>query len=199
MDNSEDRFKAAVRVCLIGNIMDFGNGIAIDSPEEFGALFDSLLTQGIDLDQSDKLRKLVESSETILYAFDNCGESQFDKILIREIRSMGKRVIGIVRGEPILNDVTQHDALRIGLDTELDRITSTGDFAIGFPMTIKNSELLDELNKADILIAKGMANYESLSDRDLGLPQAFLLRAKCEPVARSLNVPVGANVVWIKD
>ena len=86
MDNSEDRFKAAVRVCLIGNIMDFGNGIAIDSPDEFGAMFDSLLAQGIGSDQSDELKKLVEQSDTVLYAFDNCGESQFDKILIREIR-----------------------------------------------------------------------------------------------------------------
>lgn len=199
IDKSENRFEAAVKACLVGNIMDFGNGIAIDSPDEFGALFDSLLAQDIDLDQRDKLKNLVESSKTVLYAFDNCGESQFDKLLIREIRSMGKRVVGIVRGEPILNDVTYDDALRIGLDTELDRIISTGDFAVGFPMTIKNPELLEELGRAKILITKGMANYESLSGRDLGLPKAFLLRAKCEPVARSLNVPVGANVVWIED
>ena len=198
VDNSEDRFKAAVRVCLIGNIMDFGNGISIDSPEEFGAMFDSLLVQGIGSDQTDELKRLVEESETILYAFDNCGESQFDKILIREIRARGKRVVGVVRGEPILNDVTYTDAVRIGLDKELDRIVSTGDFAIGFPPTLRDGGLAEELNQAGVLITKGMANYESLSERDLGLPIAFLLRAKCEPVAASLNVPVGTNVVRIK-
>ncbi len=198
IDGSEDRFKAAVRVCLIGNIMDFGNGIAIDSPEEFGAVFDSLLAQGVGSDQSDELKRLVEKSDTVLYAFDNCGESQFDKLLIREIKSMGKRVVGIVRGAPILNDVAYEDALRIGLDRELDRIVSTGEFAVGFPMELHDSDLLEELDRADLLITKGMANYESLSGRDLGLPIAFLLRSKCEPVAASLDVPVGTNVVRIQ-
>ena len=198
VDNSEDRFKAAVRVCLIGNIMDFGNGIAIDSPDEFGAMFDSLLAQGIGSDQSDELKKLVEQSDTVLYAFDNCGESQFDKILIREIRSMGKRVVGVVRGKPILNDVAYEDAIRVGLDKELDRIVSTGEFAIGFPLVLSDEGLIEELGKAGLLITKGMANYESLSDSHLNVPIAFLLRAKCEPVATSLNVPVGTNVVCIK-
>ncbi len=199
VDGSDDRFRAAVRVCLIGNIMDFGNGIAIDSPDEFGAMFDSLLAQGIGSDQTDELRRLVEASETVLYAFDNCGESQFDKILIREIRAMGKRVVGVVRGEAILNDVTLEDALRIGMDRELDRIITTGEFAIGFPMEIRNPELLEELGRAGVLITKGMANYESLSGRDLGLPAVFLLRAKCEPVAVSLDVPVGTNVVRVNE
>ncbi len=198
VDGSEDRFKAAVRVCLIGNIMDFGSGIAIDSPDDFGAMFDSLLAQGIGSDQSEELRRLVEASETVLYAFDNCGESQFDKLLIREIRAMGKRVVGVVRGAPILNDVALEDALRIGMDRELDRIVSTGEFAIGFPMELRDPDLLEEIGRAGVLITKGMANYESLSGRDLGVPVVFLLRAKCAPVAASLDVPVGTNVVRVK-
>lgn len=199
VDSAEDRFSAAVRVCIIGNIMDFGSGIAIDSPDDFGKMFDDLLEQGIGFDQIEELRKLVESSDTVLYAFDNCGEDVFDKILIREIRSMGKRVVGVVRGKAILNDVTYEDAVRVGLDKELDRIVSTGDFAIGFPENIKDDGLNEELSKAGVLITKGMANYESLSDYALSVPVVFLLRAKCAPVARSIGVPVGTNVVKVKD
>ena len=198
IDASDDRLKAAVRVSLIGNIMDFGSGIAIDSPDEFGKMFDSLLEQGIGSDETDTLERLIDSSETVLYAFDNCGESQFDKLLIREIRSRGKRVVGIVRGKPILNDVSYDDALRIGMDKELDRIVSTGDFAIGFPEEILDKGLSEEMGRAGVLITKGMANYESLSDRKLAVPTVFLLRAKCVPVASSLNVPVGTNVVRVK-
>ena len=198
IDASDDRLKAAVRVSLIGNIMDFGSGIAIDSPDEFGKMFDSLLNQGIGSDETDTLERLIDSSETVLYAFDNCGESQFDKLLIREIRSRGKRVVGIVRGKPILNDVSYDDALRIGMDKELDRIVSTGGFAIGFPEEILDKGLSEEMGRAGVLITKGMANYESLSDRKLAVPTVFLLRAKCVPVASSLNVPVGTNVVRVK-
>ena len=198
IDASDDRLKAAVRVSLIGNIMDFGSGIAIDSPDEFGKMFDSLLNQGIGSDETYTLERLIDSSETVLYAFDNCGESQFDKLLIREIRSRGKRVVGIVRGKPILNDVSYDDALRIGMDKELDRIVSTGGFAIGFPEEILDKGLSEEMGRAGVLITKGMANYESLSDRKLAVPTVFLLRAKCVPVASSLNVPVGTNVVRVK-
>lgn len=198
IDGSEDRLHAAVRISLIGNIMDFGSGIAIDSPDEFGRMFEDLLNQGIEYDEFEMLEQLVSSSNTILYAFDNCGESQFDKLLIRELKSLGKRVVGVVRGKAILNDVTLDDALRIGLDRELDRIVSTGDFAIGFPPEVRDQGLQEELDRAGLLITKGMANYESLSEYEMPVPVAFLLRAKCVPVAASLDVPVGANVVRIK-
>jgi hypothetical protein len=75
IESSDNRLKAAVRVSLVGNIMDFGSGIAIDSPNEFGKMFDSLLDQGIGSDQTDMLEKLIDTSDTVLYAFDNCGES----------------------------------------------------------------------------------------------------------------------------
>ena len=196
--SSPDRFRAAVQVSIIGNIMDFGSGIAIDDPEEFGRMFDGLLAEGIGSDETDALRELVDASDTVLYAFDNCGEGLLDRFLIREIRAMGKRVVGVVRGKPVLNDVSMDDALRAGLDRELDRIVTTGDFAIGFPCEFTDPGFLEEYSRAGVMICKGMANYESLSDRALPVPTAFLLRAKCRPVAASLNVPVGTNTVRIK-
>ena len=198
IDSSEDRFAAAVRVSIVGNIMDFGMGIAIDSPDEFGRMFQSLLDQGVGSDQTEDLRRLVEGCETVLYAFDNCGEDQFDRLLIREIRAMGKRVVGVVRGAPILNDVSLDDALRIGMDRELDRIVSTGGFCVGFSEGLMKEDLKEEMGRAGVLIAKGMANYESLSDMAVPLPVAYLLRAKCLPVASSLDVPVGTNVVRVE-
>ncbi len=195
IDSSDDRFAAAVRVSIIGNIMDFGSGIAIDSPDRFGDMFQSLLDQGVGSDQTPELEKIVKASGTVLYAFDNCGEDQFDRLLMREIRSYGKRVVGVVRGAPILNDVTREDALRIGLDRDMDGILDTGGFCIGFSERLMPPELRKEMVSAGVMIAKGMANYESLSEIDLPCPVAHLLRAKCIPVASSLDVPVGTNVV----
>ena len=195
VEDSEDSFAAAIRVAVIGNIMDFGIGLAIERPEQFRERFQSLLDQGIGSDDTEKLREKLRSSKSILYFFDNCGESQFDKFLIREIQRMGVRVVGVVRGEAILNDVTMEDAKRIGLDKILDRTVSTGVFAIGADLSKAGADLKEELDKADLILAKGMANYESLSDQDAGIPKVFILRTKCEPVAKSLGVPADINVV----
>jgi uncharacterized protein with ATP-grasp and redox domains len=198
VDSSGDKFTAAVRVSIIGNVMDFGSGISIDDPDEFDGMFESLLEQGVGSDDTKELRRLVDSSETVLYLFDNCGESQFDKVLIRELKRLGKRVVGVVKGEPILNDVTSEDAKRIGLDKELDRMLTTNSFAIGINMREIDTELRDEIGRAGVAIAKGMANFESLSDEDIGIPITYLLRAKCIPVAGLLGVKVGTNVVRVQ-
>lgn len=198
IEGSEDPFATAVRASIIGNIMDFGAGIAIEDPDDFKGIFTELLEQGIECDDTDVLRGMIGRSLTVIYIFDNCGEAQFDKLLIRQIRKLGKRVVGVVRGEPILNDVAMEDALRIGLDKEVDALLTTGGFAIGIDMEMIGRDLRGELNKAGIIIAKGMANYESLSDEDIGIPVAYILKAKCLPVAGSLGTSLGANVVKVR-
>lgn len=197
VDSAEDRFSAAVRVAVIGNIMDFG--VSLSSPEEFRAVFKKLLDQGIGSDDTARMKELLTDSKSVLYFFDNCGESQFDKLLIREIQRMGVRVVGVVRGERILNDVTMEDAERIGLDKILDRTVSTGTFAVGAVLSKAKDDLKKELDRADMMICKGMANYESLSDQDAGMPKVFILRTKCGPVARSLGVPENINVVRVAE
>lgn len=197
--SSDDRFSAAVRVSIIGNVMDFGSGIALDDPDDFGKVFSDLLAQGIGSDQTAELRKCVDAADSVIYIFDNCGEDQFDRILIREIGDMGKRVIGVARGAPILNDVTVCDAKRIGLDADLDELMTTNAFAIGIDMDRIGDDLRKEMSGNAVIIAKGMANYESLSDERIPIPVAYLLRAKCIPVADSLGVSVGTNVVRVCD
>jgi hypothetical protein len=130
--------------------------------------------------------------------FDNCGESQLDKILIRFLRSRGKRVVGIVRGEPILNDVTEEDAIRSGLDGELDLLLTTGTFYVGIDWRDVPPDVMREIEGCDMIIAKGMGNYESLSDEELPVPIAHVLRTKCAPVADSMGIPLDQNVVYVR-
>ena len=196
VDDSKDKLRAAITVSLTGNIMDFGQSTSIDDPDMFAEMFDGLLAQGIGSDDIDDLKQCLKKPGDILFLFDNCGESQLDKILIRELKKTGKRVIGVVRGKPILNDVTIEDALRIGLDKELNEIIDTGTFAIGIPVDVPDI-LFNAISKSCLIIAKGMANYESLDKRKLDVPIAFMLRAKCVPVAESLNVEVGTNVLRV--
>lgn len=197
VERSDDPLRSAIVAAVVGNIMDFGGGSAISDPDEFMGVFDGMVAQGLGCDDTDVLRELLERVPGVVYMFDNCGESQLDKVLIRQLRRMGKRVVGVVRGAPILNDVTEEDALRIGLDREMDRLLTTGKFYVGIDWDDFPAELEEEIRGCGLIIAKGMANYEATSDRRLPVPMVHILRTKCRPVASSLGVPENINVVRV--
>ena len=199
ISSSDDRMRAAILVAVIGNIMDFGLDNAIDDPNEFRKEFRKLIDQGIGHDETGKVKELLSEARSIIYIFDNCGESQLDKLLIREIKKSGTRVVGVVRGRPILNDVTMEDAERISLDKEVDAIYTTSVFRVGVDLDALDDRLKNEIASADLIIAKGMANFESLSDQDVPVPVVHILRSKCVPVAEALGVPLGVNVVAVRN
>jgi len=199
ISSSGDRMKAAILIASIGNIMDFGLDNAIDDPNEFRKEFRKMIDQGIGYDETETVKEILSKARSVIYIFDNCGESQLDKLLIREIRKNGTRVVGIVRGKPILNDVTMDDAHRIALDEEVDAMYTTSEFRIGLDVGALNAELKKEIASADLMIAKGMANFESLSDQDVPIPVVHILRSKCAPVAEALGIPVGINAVAVRD
>lgn len=197
VDSSDDPLQAALEVVVVGNIMDFGMGKAIDDPQSFREVFDDLLAQGIDCSDISELKALIDGSGHVLYMFDNCGESVLDVILIRMLRDMGLKVTGVVRGAPILNDVTMDDAVREGLTDELDEIVTTGKFYIGVDWNDIPDDLSEALDSADFIMAKGMANYEASSHVGLPIPIVHVLRAKCNVVSSSMGVPLGSNVVRV--
>lgn len=197
VEASDNPLRTAIELSVVGNIMDFGSGIAIDDPSEFENMFDDLVAQGLGVDDSDKLAEILKGDGSVIYIFDNCGESQLDRILIRYLRSTGKRIVGVVRGRPILNDVTVDDAVRSGLSEDLDAMMTTGKFYVGIDWADLPPDLSREIEGSDVIIAKGMANYESLSDEALPIPIMHILRSKCVAVANSMGVPVETNVARI--
>ncbi len=191
-EKSEDKLRAAELLAIIGNVLDFGVGV--NSPEEFEKVFTSLINEGIGYDDTEKLKKHLKGH--IVYITDNCGEIVFDKILVRELRKYAEKITLLVRGAPILSDATREDVAYVGLDKEVDEVRDTGMFAVGIDMDLASEELKELLYSADLIIAKGMGNYEALSESDLR-PIAYLLRTKCDPVARDIGVPKGMNVVKV--
>jgi uncharacterized protein with ATP-grasp and redox domains len=155
------------------------------------------VAQGIDIDDTDRIAALANGAD-VLYLVDNCGEIYFDELLIEELKSLGARVTLVVRGEYILTDVTMEDVQRMGLDKKVDRVLTTGSNAVGVSLEEAPAELLNALRTADLIISKGMANYESLSDAGFK-PMAYLLRAKCEPVAASIGAKKGMNVAMLSE
>ncbi|MEM0448482.1 MAG: ARMT1-like domain-containing protein [Methanomassiliicoccales archaeon] len=190
---AEDPLEMAVKVAIAGNVLDFGIDVGMEHPEELRSRFDKLVHQDLGINHLPKAKRLLRPGMEIAYLLDNCGESVLDSILINELKAQGARVFGVVKGEPILTDVTMEDALRIGLDKCLDEILSTRSFAVGIDLDKIPHELMARLEDSDLIVSKGMANLESLSDENLG-PILYLLRVKCDPVARLLGAKRNWNI-----
>lgn len=134
----------------------------------------------------------LSSAKTVLILADNAGEIAFDRLLCEELTRLGKRVTVAVRGAPTLNDATLEDAREVGLP-EVAEVITTGQDHPGVFLPRASSEFLKAFQAADLVISKGMGNFEGLSG-ETG-PIFFLLKAKCAPVARELGVKVGELVL----
>jgi len=189
---SDDRLEAAVRSAIAGNVMDFGIQ-GLDDPEEIVRTFDDLVRKDLAINDVRRIRGLLGPSRRAAYLFDNCGEDALDSLLIREIRATGTHVTGVVKGRPILTDVTREDAARSGSGSAPDALVDTGMYAIGLDADRMSSGLRCVMDSADVIISKGMANFESLSDGPFR-PIAFLMKAKCRPVANAIGASKGDHV-----
>ncbi len=189
----EDSLRAAVKVAIAGNIIDFVSVKAYD----LRATIVKLLKQKPAIDDYSRLREEVLNAETLLYFADNAGEIVFDKLLIEEMirvrRKPFRKISFVVKGGPTINDATIEDALYVGLDKlpniEFRRVSS------GKPGTgpeLSSSEVLSWIRNHDLVISKGQGNYEDLSDVK-GV--YFLLIAKCPVVAEDIGVRVGDIVI----
>ena len=197
VEASDEPLRTAIMGAVAGNVMDFGSGAAIDDPDLFSEVYDDIVAQGLGLDDVGRLEDLLSEVPGVVYMFDNCGESRLDMVLMRLLREMGKRVVGVVRGAPILNDVTMEDAKRVGIDRVADRLLSTGKFYVGIDWDDVPQDLQEEIDGCGLIIAKGMANFEATSGRSIPVPVVHILRSKCAPVARALGVPQNINVVKV--
>ncbi len=184
--------REAIIVAIIGNVMDFGYKDEYDDPEYLSRMFDEMLAEGLGYDDVDRIEEILQKAEKVVYFTDNAGEIVLDTLLVEKLKEYDIDVTVVVKGEPVLTDATMEDALEVGIDKVADRLDTTGGFAIGVDLALLNDELKKEIEDADLIIAKGMANWESLSETDIR-PIAYLTRSKCHPVADSMGVPYDVN------
>lgn len=185
---SEDRFETAVRIALAGNVIDLGIQDHFDVEHEL----ETALTRPLAIDHLAALREAVEQTDHVLYLGDNAGEIVFDRVLIEELNRMGKRVTFVVKGAPILNDVTYRDAEAVGMN-EVAEVIDTGSGQIGVNLRDCAPAFVERFRQARLIISKGQGNFETLSEEDT--PIFFLLKAKCRITAAELGVAYGEIVV----
>ena len=182
---SKDPLLTAVKFATIGNVIDFGVNHGYGLHDEIN----DVLKREFGVFDYGAFKEHLSKASNVLYIGDNAGESVFDRILIEE---MGKKVTYIVRGGPVINDVTLKDALHAGLDS-VATIISTGTNIPGVVTEFCGSEFNAAFQKADMVISKGQGNYESLSDEARSI--FFLLIVKCDLVAKEIGVKKGELIL----
>lgn len=179
----------ASRVAIAGNVIDFGIFTSVD----LGGTLKRALEDPLGLDNYQHFREEVEGTGEVFYLLDNSGEVVFDRVLIEELLSMGKRVTAVVKGGPVINDCTMEDAREVGL-TELCEVVDNGTDAVGtiLPLTSEDFRLRFGREGA-LVISKGQGNFETLLEEKRNI--FFLFQSKCEVVSRVLGLPRGAMVL----
>lgn len=185
---ADDPFGLALRIAVAGNVIDLGINRTLTEADIHASL-EQALHEPVH-GPVDELRSAVAGATDILYLADNCGEVVFDQLLIEQLPT--DRVTAAVRGEPILNDATMVDAETTGL-TDLVPVIDNGSDAPGTLLDDCSSAFRERFMAADVVIAKGQGNYESLGEAPRLVYSLF--KVKCSVVSRHAGLPEGSSVM----
>ena len=194
--NPYECFREACKIAVVANSMEFdvsGYDFRLEDLEK------TLKNMSLAVDDLFKAYRLLEKSKNVLILTDNAGEIVFDGLLAETLKFIGANVTVAVKSGPVLNDATLEDALKVGIDKIVDKLTTIGSDCVGLIWEEASEEIKKIFLGSGLVVAKGMGNYEALTElENLGVNVLFLLKAKCNPVAKSIGVSKGSNVALLK-
>ena len=195
---SKDPLRASMVCAIIGNVLDFGIEGSGIHPRMLEEVFDKLYAEDLGHDDYPLLRKHLAKARRLVLCTDNCGEIIFDKVMCSELKKFNPdlHITAIVKGVPVLSDATLVDAEAIKFDEAVEDIFTTGCFCVGVDFSHLPPEAKAALTDADVIMCKGMANYESFSETSYK-PVAYLLRTKCGAIARAMKLPQNISVIQL--
>jgi damage-control phosphatase, subfamily I len=180
---SAHKLTTALKLAVAGNLIDYG---ALSS-FNVNDILDDLMHRPFAINDSKELLALLKQPAKLLYIGDNAGEIVFDKILVREFLDFGHEVIFAVKSKPILNDVLMAEAKMVSM-TSLTKVIESGSTTAGTLLEEASPEFSAALDWADIILAKGQGNLETLSEEEFSKPLFYLLLSKCPHISKDLKV-----------
>ena len=188
IESAEDPLMAAVRLAIAGNVLDMGvNGNITEW--DMRHVIQKAIAEPFTGEWED-FCKAVKRARNILYLADNAGEIVFDRLLIERLSP--ERVTLVVRGFPVINDATMDDARYVGVDEIVETIGNGSD-APGTILKDCSQEFNRRFTEADLILAKGQGNFETLSDDPHKI--FFLFKVKCPVIADHTGFSVGTHVL----
>jgi len=199
--STEDKIEALIRIAAAANSMEYGiKGYSYDD-DRFKGDFVHTLNEKLNWNK-DLVLSAIKGRNKILYLTDNAGEIFFDAFVVKKLIEMGKEVVVSPKNAPVINDATTEDLEEAitSVSTNFVRVIPSGS-CIGMSLEEAEEVFIDMFcDEGYLIIAKGMGNYEAISEFEaepgLGLKGRliYILRAKCEPIASSIGVKKGELV-----
>jgi uncharacterized protein with ATP-grasp and redox domains len=183
-------FTSCLKFAALGNTIDFFRPIDVIQR-------DMKRPVNFIIDDSIRFKAKLKHSARILYLADNTGEMFFDLPLVTWMRRQAS-VAYVVKSAPVQDDITVEEIKRAGLEDALGEILTTGTATPGIDFSQASEEFKREFSSVDLILAKGMGYYESLSELPAEGKVFYCLRAKCQPVADSLRVPLDSYVAMLR-
>ena len=181
---STSEFAKRLRLAIAGNILDFSIYADLDIAAAMETMTQAF-TKPMETAAVAELKRRMDEAKSILWIFDNCGEAVFDRLLMEPYR---EKVTLAVRGKPAFNDLTRAELAESGYPEEFAAggIVSNDDGVPGVVDATCGGAFRAAFASADLIVAKGQANFETMSDRT-DKPIAFLFLAKCPVVCREVG------------
>lgn len=187
IESDSNPLAASFAFARIGNYIDFGAMNQVDS----NAFLELLSSAGVtDADEQvfESFFRECRSANRFLLIADNCGEIVLDKLFLEQVKKCFPEMMFsvLVRGEEVLNDVTCEEAKYVGLDS-IAEIISNGSSMAGTVYDMLPDDAKEAIDNADVILAKGQGNYETLSGQ--GRHIFYSLLCKCDLFTNRFGVP----------
>ena len=187
VENAPDPVFAGLQFAILGNYLDFAALQGQVSFEKLEQMLDKAFDLELDQEVYVNFCAELEAGKKLLYLTDNAGEIGFDRIFAEEIakRYPHLEITFCVRGDIILNDATRADAAEVGIPFP---IIDNGNRIPGTQIDMLSQEARAALDNADVILAKGMANCETMFGCGYNVYYAFLV--KCQRFVDRFQKPM---------
>lgn len=193
IQNAKDGLKRAIQYTMIGNYIDFA---ALKDVDERTLLcfLDKASEENVNEKELESLRKEIQTGKEVVYILDNCGEIVTDKLFMRLIKQMNPQIhiMAMVRGGQVMNDATREDACEVELD-KVTTVIDSGSNIAGISLTDIKEEAKEILDNADLIIAKGQGNFETL--HQCGKNIYYIFMCKCTMFMKRFSLPQFTGVL----
>lgn len=187
IENAGDKLYAALQFAILGNYIDFSALQGKVSFEKLEEMLDTAKDISLDKTVYRELCHDLETGKTLLYLTDNAGEICFDRLLGEQIHKQFPQleITFCVRGGPAHNDATREDAETAKIPFP---IIDNGNNVGGTELSLLSPEAKTALETADVVIAKGQGNIETMLGCGYNVYYAFLV--KCQRFVEEFQKPL---------
>ena len=184
---AKDPLLAGLQCSILGNYLDFaalGSSVSFD---DLDSMLDKAMEMELDSSTVEQFRRDLEQGNRMLYLTDNAGEIGFDRIMGEIVHKLYPHleITFCVRGGISQNDATREDAALVGIPFP---VIDNGNTVAGTELPLLSGEAKSAMDGADVILAKGMGNTETLYGCGYPIYYAFLI--KCDKFVRLFGKPM---------